>query len=78
MLAWLARLEPGLDARGFAQDGGDENRVRRLDTFSAAVYRDAARSVKLDALLAGLRDARRNYLRDRGDDAQPALPPLNP
>jgi hypothetical protein len=78
MLAWLARLEPGLDARRFAQDRGDERLVRELDAFSAAVYRDAEQSVKLDALLAGLREARRNYLGDRSVDARPALPPLNP
>jgi hypothetical protein len=78
MLAWLARLEPGLDARNFARDRGDESLVRELDSFSAAVYRDAEESVKLDALLAGLRDARQNYLEDRSVDAWNALPPLNP
>jgi hypothetical protein len=29
-------------------------------------------------LLAGLRDARQNYLEDRSVDAWNALPPLNP
>ena len=78
MLAWLDRLEPGLDTRRFAQDWGDESLARKLDALSARVYRDAEESVRLDALLVGLREARRNYLGDRSVDARPALPPLNP
>ena len=78
MLAWLDRLEPGLTASRFARDRGDERLARELDALSAAVYRDAEESVKLDALLVGLRGARRNYLEGRSVDALPALPPLNP
>ena len=78
LLTWLARLEPGLDARRFARDWGGDSLARELDALAAAVYRDTAESVKLEALQAGLREARRNYLGDRAVDARPALPPLNP
>jgi hypothetical protein len=78
MLAWLERLQPGLTASGFAQDWGDESLVRKLDAFSAAVYRDGEESVQLDALYRGLGDARQSYLGDQSVDARPALPPLNP
>jgi len=78
MLAWVARLEPGLDARRFALRCGDDNLVSELNNLSARVYRDATESVKLDAVYAGLHEARRKYLEKRSGNARPALPPLNP
>jgi hypothetical protein len=78
LLAWLARLEPGLDARRFAREWGDDDLAHNLDALAAGVYRDPQESVNVDALFRGLRDARRNYLRTRSDEARPALPPLNP
>ncbi len=78
LLAWLERLEPGMDARAFAQTFGDEPLQRAVDALSRAVFADANEKDSLRVLAAGLRAARLRYLHDSSATKITDLPSLNP
>ena len=78
LLSWLERLEPGLDARRFAQQFGDESLAVATDALSASLYASDAHACDHRRLAASLLAARRHYHSASSAGVRHALPPLNP
>jgi hypothetical protein len=78
LLAWLDRLQPGMDARSFARAYGDASLLAAIDALSAGIYNDAAKRIDMRSLRAGLAGARERLLQQRSPLGRPSLPPLNP
>ena len=78
LLLWLERLEPGLNARQFAQQFGDESLAAAVDALSASLYASDANTCDSRQLAAGVLAARRRYHSKALTGAGHALPPLNP
>ena len=78
LLAWLERLQPGMDARSFARAYGNASLLASVDALSVRIYNDVAALIDMGLLRAGLATARRLFLRQRSPPGQPSLPPLNP
>ncbi len=78
LLAWLERLQPGMDARSFARDYGDASLLAAIDVLSAGIYNDAAERIDMRSLGAGLVTARKCFLQQRSLPGRLSLPPLNP
>lgn len=77
LLAWLARLQPGLDVRGFVLSYGDSGLGQGVESMIATVYADLGGRFDAGMLEAGLRAARQNQLRCRVATRDSDLPPLN-
>ena len=78
LLSWLERLEPGLDARRFARQYGDESLAVATDALSASLYASDAHACDHRQLAASLLAARRHYHSATPAGVRHALPPLNP
>ena len=78
LLRWLERLEPGMDARRFANRYGDESLSAALTALSAAVYLDAQTAGELPPIGGKLAAARKRYLAGDAAGSVYQLPPLNP
>ena len=78
LLLWLERLEPGLDARRFAQQYGDESLAAAVNALSASLYASDANTCDSRQLAASLLAARSRYNSEALTGARHALPPLNP
>jgi hypothetical protein len=78
LLLWLERLEPGLDARRFAQQYGDESLAAAVNELSASLYASDAKTCDSRQLAASILAARRRYNSEALTGARHALPPLNP
>jgi hypothetical protein len=77
LLAWLARLEPGLDARSFARLYGNPDLQAQIEQLARTLYAGATENANLRTLGNSLAAARRVY-RHRNDRQPYAVPPLNP
>ena len=78
LLLWLERLEPGLDARRFARQYGDESLAAAVNELSASLYASDAKTCDSRQLAASLLAARRHYHSASSAGVRHALPPLNP
>ena len=78
LLAWLERLQPGMDARSFARAYGDASLLAAIDALSGGLYNDAAALIELRSLRGKLAAARKLFLQPRSASGSPSLPPLNP
>jgi len=78
LLAWLERLQPGMNARSFARAYGDASLLAAIDALSAGIYKDAAEGIDMGSLRTGLATARKLFLQQRSPRGRPSLPPLNP
>jgi hypothetical protein len=78
LLAWLERLQPGMNARSFARAYGDASLLAAIDALSAGIYNDAAERIDMRSLGAGLVTARKRFLQQRSLPGRLTLPPLNP
>jgi hypothetical protein len=78
LLAWLQRLQPGMDARSFARAYGDASLLAAIDALSGRLYKDTADRVELRSLRRKLAKARELFLQPRSASVSPSLPPLNP
>lgn len=78
LLAWLERLQPGMDARSFARTYGDASLLAAIDALSGGLYNDAAAQIELRSLRGKLATARKLFLQPRSASGSPSLPPLNP
>jgi hypothetical protein len=78
LLAWVERLQPGMDARRFARDYGDSALENAVSELSGLMYSDAEISADMRRLDAGLAAARGRYYRQLSKVRQQHLPPLNP
>jgi len=78
LLLWLERLEPGLDARRFARQYGDESLAAAVNELSASLYASDAKTCDSRQLAASILAARRRYNSEALTGARHALPPLNP
>jgi hypothetical protein len=78
LLLWLERLEPGLDARQFARQYGDESLAAAVNALSASLYASDASTCDSRQLAANILAARRRYKSEALTGAGHALPPLNP
>jgi hypothetical protein len=78
LLAWLERLQPGMDARTFARTYGDASLLAAFDALSCGLYSDAAERIEFRSLRGKLAAARKQFLQPLPASAQPSLPPLNP
>jgi hypothetical protein len=78
MLAWLSRLAPDSDTRGFAGEFGDESLRQHVDALSAGLYTGGTDVPNFRELEQGLAAARARYLENAMRASHSALPPLNP
>ena len=78
LLAWLERVEPGLDARRFSRRYGDSKLERQLEELSRSLYADAGGTVSLGELETSLAAARRRRARADRRGQSFALPSMNP
>ncbi|MCO4812178.1 MAG: BatD family protein [Gammaproteobacteria bacterium] len=78
LLLWLERLEPGLDARQFARQYGDESLAAGVCALSASLYASDAQPCDSRQLGASIQIARARYNSEPQTGAGHALPPLNP
>jgi hypothetical protein len=78
LLRWLERLEPGMDARTFANRYGDESLSAAFTALSAAVYHDAGTVGDLPPISGKLAAARKRYFAGHSAGREFQLPPLNP
>lgn len=78
LLVWIERLAPGTDTRIFASGFGDESLCAAIESLSSANYSPANEAADLVTLRAGLKAARKRYLRHVSLQGEPTLPPLNP
>jgi len=77
-LAWLHRIEPGSEARHFAQCFGDEELVSGVDQLTRALFADGNEMPGLRSFARSVGSARRRYLAAQAPPAGNALPELNP
>lgn len=77
-LAWLSRLAPGVDARGFADAFGDASLRQNIDALSAHLFTGQSDPPNLDRLEKGLVVARARFIEQVTVASRCALPSLNP
>jgi hypothetical protein len=78
IVRWLARLEPGLDSRAFAERYGDDALTSELAALNRFLYAESAHSPDLGRIAQGLTVARRRCIREHEIQSDVVLPPLNP
>lgn len=78
LLHWLERLEPGMSARSFATDYGDEALSEAITILSDGIFGKDKSAADLRRLAGGLGKARKRYLARRTTRQLSSLPPLNP
>jgi len=78
LLAWLYRIDPGADARRFAQRFGDEALVSSVDKLTRALFGNGGEMPDLRSLSRSFGSARRRYLAAIAPSTGRALPELNP
>lgn len=78
MLAWLGRMAPGIDARGFAAAWGDDRLRGGVESLAASNYAEVNARFEPSALRTGLQQARQRYLAEPTGRAPDELPGLNP
>jgi hypothetical protein len=78
LLRWIERLEPGLDARSFAANYGDDALSDGVAALTARLYGAADGSVYPGQLRRRLKVARQRYLKRDIIAGAMRLPPLNP
>lgn len=78
LLLWIARLEPGMKARDFALNYGDESLYAAIDALSAGIYSDARGPSDLRRIRKKLEVARKRYLERGSARRTMPLPPMNP
>jgi hypothetical protein len=78
MITWLDRLAPGMSARRFASDCGDDALFRAVESLSAGLHRPGGERHEKGETLSGIDTARRRLLRATSAEHWHALPPLSP
>ena len=78
MLAWLERMAPGVDARGFAAAWGDDRLRSGVESLAASNFAEVDARFEPSALRTGLKQARQRYLAAPTGRAPDELPGLNP
>ena len=77
LLVWLERVEPGLDARQFANRHGDPKLARQIEELSRSLYAEAEGAVNLRELETSLAAARRRRARTDRRGRSFTLPSMN-